>query len=288
MREVEAAGARVAVREWGAPEARPLLFWHALGPAGSGETVAEAAPALVARGFRVLAVDGPGFGASPPLPPERYETPALVELVVALADALELQRLALMGHSWGGSIAVHTAAAHPDRIDALVLLDSGHVDYGALPDVEPERPLDAWVDEARARTWRWPSERAFADELAAAVQRWSPALLQAYLAGLRRDNGELVGSSPEARGAAFRGLAVARQSEAWPRLAAARIPTLLLLATLPPHVEVNERLVPAFVEALPHAEVRWVSNAGHGLLADAGPALGDEIAEWLLVNGRAH
>ena len=100
--------------------------------------------------------------------------------MVALADALELQRLALMGHSWGGSIAVHTAAAHPDRIDALVLLDSGHVDYGALPDVEPDALSTRGSTKARARTWRWPSERAFADELAAAVQRWSPALLQAY------------------------------------------------------------------------------------------------------------
>ena len=67
-----------------------------------------------------------------------------------------------------------------------------------------------------------------------------------------------------------------------------RIPTLLLLATLPPHVEVNERLLPAFLEALPHAEARWVPGAGHGLLADAGPALGTEIAEWLAAVPRGH
>jgi pimeloyl-ACP methyl ester carboxylesterase len=113
------------------------------------------------------------------------------------------------------------------------------------------------------------------------VQRWSPDLLAAYLAGVHREGVELVGSSAEARGAAFRGLAVARQSDTWPRIRAARIPTLLLLATLQPHVEVNERLVTAFMKALPEADVRWVPNAGHGLLADAGPALGDEIGAWL-------
>jgi pimeloyl-ACP methyl ester carboxylesterase len=281
MREVQAAGARIAVREWGAGKNRKLLFWHALGPSGSGETILEVAPPLVARGFHVISVDGPGFGASPTIPAHRYELEPLMELVDGLVAELELDRFVFMGHSWGGSIAVHYAAHRPERLEALVLLDSGHIDYGALPDVEAERPLEAWVEEARARPWRWPTEQAFADELAASVQRWSPDLLQAHLAGLRRDNGELVGSSPEARGAAFRGLAVARQSDAWPRIREAEIPVMLLLATLPPHVDVNERLVSAFVQALPHADVHWVANAGHGLLADAGPSLGEHVGDWL-------
>jgi pimeloyl-ACP methyl ester carboxylesterase len=281
MREVQAAGARIAVREWGEETGRPVLFWHALGPSASGEAIAEAAPPLVARGFRVLALDGPGFGASPTLPPDRYELDSLLALLDALADELRLERFAFMGHSWGGSIAVHQAARRPRQVEALVLLDSGHVDYGALPDVDPGRPLQAWVDDARARPWRWPSEQAFAAELAAAVQRWSPELLHASLAGLHRENGELVGSSPEARGAAFRGLAAPRQSDAWPHLREHDVPVLLLLSTLPPHVEVNERFVSAFIQAVPHADVRWIPNAGHGLLADAGPALGEQIADWL-------
>src|SRR5215208_2380772 len=245
MREVQAAGARIAVREWGPEDGKPIVFWHALGPSGSGETIAEAAPPLVKRGFRVHAVDGPGFGASPALAPERYELGPLLDLVDALVVELGLGSFVFMGHSWGGSIGVHYAARRAQRVRALVLLDSGHIDYGALPDVETDRPLQAWIDDARARPWRWPSEQAFADELAASVQRWSPVLLEAYLAGLRREGSEPVGSSPEARGAAFRGLAVARQSDAWPRIREAKIPVLLLLATLPPHVEVNERLVTA-------------------------------------------
>jgi len=55
MREVQAAGAQLAVREWGADKTRKLLFWHALGPSGSGEAIVEVAPPLVARGFDVLA-----------------------------------------------------------------------------------------------------------------------------------------------------------------------------------------------------------------------------------------
>src|SRR5439155_22156513 len=116
------------------------------------------------------------------------------------------------------------------------LLDCGLVDCGALPAVEPYRPLDEWVAEARERQWRWPDVETFIDELSASTPRSTPELLRSYLAGLRDVGGELVGSPPEARGAAYRGLAVACQSDAWPTIASAEIPTLLLLATLPPHV----------------------------------------------------
>ena len=46
MRSVEVDGAQLALREWGRDDGRPLLFWHALGAAVSGATIAEVAPVL--------------------------------------------------------------------------------------------------------------------------------------------------------------------------------------------------------------------------------------------------
>ena len=43
----------------------------------------------------------------------------------------------------------------------------------------------------------------------------------------------------------------------------------------------NREHIGRFEAAVPHAEVRWVPGAGHGILADIGPPLGDEIGEWL-------
>jgi hypothetical protein len=74
---------------------------------------------------------------------------------------------------------------------------------------------------------------------------------------------------------------VDRVSVAWPVLADRKIPTLLLLATERPHVDQNREHIGRFEAAVPHAEVRWVPDAGHGILADVGPPLGDEIAVWL-------
>jgi hypothetical protein len=74
-------------------------------------------------------------------------------------------------------------------------------------------------------------------------------------------------------------------STAWPVLAERELPTLLFLATEPPHVEQNRAQIGAFATAVPHADVRWVDGAGHGILADVGAPLGDEIATWLVAQG---
>ena len=233
------------VHEWGRRDDVPLLFWHALGPDASGAEFRGIAPAIAGSGFHILAVDGPGFGRTPALPPERYRLDSLVDLLHELVDERELERPVLMGQSWGGAVAVLYAGTYPEDVRALVLLDSGHIDYRDLPGVDPERPIDDWIAEMRAR----PDPRR-----------------------------------AEARGMAMHGL-TGPVSGAWPAIAAHDIPTLLFLATEPPHGEQNHAHVERFHAAVPQAEIRWVEGAGHGLLADGGPPLGDEIAEWLVEQG---
>jgi pimeloyl-ACP methyl ester carboxylesterase len=284
MRLVDLGDAKLAVHEWGEPDGIPLLFWHALGPLGSGAELGEIAPALADAGFRPIAIDGPGFGRSPLLPPERYATASLVALVHRLVDELELDRPCVMGHSWGGVVALSYAACHPEDVRALVLLESGHIDYGDLPDVELGRSAADWIAVAREREWRWESRAALKDWLRANLSRTSPIVLAAYGAGARADGSAVVGSPPEARGAAMHGL-TAPVSRAWPAVAEHEIPTLLLLATEPPHGEQNREHIARFESALPQADVRFINGAGHGILADIGPPLGEEIADWLVAQG---
>jgi pimeloyl-ACP methyl ester carboxylesterase len=279
MRTIEIGGARLALREWG--DGAPIVFWHALGPAGSGATIAEAAPVLAERGYRTIAIDAPGFGGSELLPPERYRIVPILELVRGVVEALGLERPVLMGHSWGGAVMMAAVARAPGGVRALVLLDSGHIDYGELDDVDPERPWEDWLAVAEERTARWPDEAAFEAELRGAIPRWSDELLGCYLPGTRRDGDALVGAPAEARAAAMWALATERVSDGWPAVAAARVPTLLLLATRDPWGLQNEEHVPRFEAALPHAEIRRVEGAGHALTADLGPELGTLVADWL-------
>jgi pimeloyl-ACP methyl ester carboxylesterase len=229
------------VREWG-NGGTPILFWHALGPGASGATISTVAPVLAARGFRVVALDGPGFGQSPLRPAERYAIRALAREVLDVADERGIGELVLMGHSWGGSVAIAAAASAPGRSRALVLVDSGHIDYGSLPDVQ-RQTVGEWVRDAESRGHE--------------------------------------GDRARATGTAMWGLSEQPVSEYWPVIAAEQVPTLLLLATAEPHVVQNREHVGRFSSAVPDAEVRWVPNAGHGLLDDVGAPLGDEIADWL-------
>ena len=283
MRTIEIDGAAVAVREWNAPQAGavPVLFWHALGQAGSGATIGEVAPVLAARGYRTFAIDAPGFGGSDLLPPERYRIDPILELVTGVVKELGLERPVLMGHSWGGAVMLAAAARAPEAVRALVLLDSGHIDYCELDDVDPALPWEEWLAAAAERTARWPNEAAFEAELREAIPRWSDELLGCFLPGLHRENDALVGAPAEARAAAMWALASERVSDDWPALAAARLPTLLLLATREPWGSQNEEHTPRFEQALPHAEVRRIEGAGHALTADLGPELGTLVADWL-------
>ena len=84
------------------------------------------APAL-ARDFRVIAPDQRGFGGSDkPEGVEAYRTDRIVEDLIALADALGLDRFTLVGHDWGGAVAWLAALRHPDRIGRLVIVNAPH------------------------------------------------------------------------------------------------------------------------------------------------------------------
>jgi pimeloyl-ACP methyl ester carboxylesterase len=230
------------VHRWGTPGGAPFVFWHALGPDASAEYFGEVAERLGTHGYAVLGLDGPGFGGTPPLPdPEGYSLAALADLLRAELTALGIERPVLAGHSWGGAVAVTYAGRFPDDVRALVLLDSGHIDYADLPDAETGMTYEARLAQVRAR----PDPR-----------------------------------NAEGRAAAMTGMAD-RISPAWRAIREHGIPTLLLLATEPPHGDQNREHVPRFETALPHAEIRWVEGATHGIVDTTGPGLGDEIAEWL-------
>src|SRR5437764_3804593 len=110
--------AGLAVREWGEPTARPVFFWHALGDHNNLQLI-EAGPILARDfGLRLIAPDGPGFGGSPRVDDDGYAVPALVAHAERLLDELGLDGGAWLGSSWGASLGVHFAAAHPHRLAA--------------------------------------------------------------------------------------------------------------------------------------------------------------------------
>lgn len=111
----------LAAQCWGDDRLPPLLALHGwLDNAGS---FARLAPRLASR-YRVVALDLPGHGHADHLPAgASYHWPEYVRAVLAAADALGLSRYTLLGHSLGAGIASMVAAARPERIERLLLIE---------------------------------------------------------------------------------------------------------------------------------------------------------------------
>ena len=74
----------------------------------------------LAGALEVVAVDLPGFGESAP-PPDAWSVGRYAELVLALCDDLGLERVSLLGHSFGARISIVAAASAPDRVARMLL-----------------------------------------------------------------------------------------------------------------------------------------------------------------------
>ena len=112
----------------------PLLCLHTAG-ADSRQYRAVMNDPEILRDFRVIAFDLPWHGKSSPpagwheIEEYRLTSRAYVDTVMAVAEALELERPVAMGCSIGGRIVLHLALEHPDRFGAVIGLQAGaHVE----------------------------------------------------------------------------------------------------------------------------------------------------------------
>jgi pimeloyl-ACP methyl ester carboxylesterase len=143
-------GVTLNVQLGGARSGDRILFLH--GFPESHRTWRDVAPAL-AEDFFVIAPDQRGFGASDkPEGVESYRTDRILEDLVALADALELDRFTLVGHDWGGAVAWLAALRHPDRIERLVIVNAPHplVFQKSLIEDEAQRAASQYMNAFRS------------------------------------------------------------------------------------------------------------------------------------------
>ena len=170
----------------------PIVFLSG----GPGLKVDYFAPAakLFPEGYQRIFLEQRGTGRSLParLTPQNMTIAEMVADLEALRTHLKLDRMLLAGHSWGGMLAMAYGAAHPDRVDRLILIDSGGPDteffewFGT--NIEARlRPEDR---EARDY-WRAAGKNGVApDKASAGVLR---AIIPGYF--FRRDQGLAMASN---------------------------------------------------------------------------------------------
>lgn len=258
---------------WGAQAAPPLLALHGwLDNAGS---YAYLAPKLADR-FRVVALELPGHGHSSHLPAGiSYHYVDYVSAVLSAADALGLERYSLLGHSLGAGIASLAAAATPQRVDRLLLIEG----LGPLGD-DGSNTLQRFRDAYAAPAASGKSLRLFADVEQAISARTIASGLRAELArpiverGLVRvEGGYRWRSDPRLT----RPSAV-RLAEAQIRalLAGIEAPTSLLLAT-PVTPYLPTAMMQARTRQVPRIAVAQMEGGHHLQLEHP-----DAVAAWVL------
>jgi pimeloyl-ACP methyl ester carboxylesterase len=271
-------GLSIHLLEW-SDEGVPLVLLHGFG--NEAHIWDDLAP-VVAPHYRTLAIDLRGHGDSGHDPEGRYDYPYHVADLEAVFEARGIGRLVLVGHSLGGRIATLFAAAHPERMAGLVLVDSG-------PELDARGTTRIMLD-ARERTG--PSSVAEYERLLSIAYPAARPEAIARMArhGLRRrEDGSFerktdprfhsmrVGMSQEE--ATKREERVTR--ELWDALGKIPCPTLVIRGAASDvlSADVADRMVE---EVLPNGSLAVVPQASHSVMTDNPEGMADAIRDFAL------
>jgi pimeloyl-ACP methyl ester carboxylesterase len=138
---VSTPGARLHVRVIG--KGPSVLLLHGFPDSSRG--FRELCEALAERGFRAIAPDLRGYGLSDkPEGLAAYRSTELIADISALARWTGEERVAVVGHDWGGTLAYLFATQHPEQVSKLVVLNAAHPESYARALTRSLQLLRSW------------------------------------------------------------------------------------------------------------------------------------------------
>ncbi|MEX1358210.1 MAG: haloalkane dehalogenase [Gaiellaceae bacterium] len=223
---------------------------------------------------RVVAPDYPGFGRSDkPVEREWYSYDAHYRTIERFVGELDLTALTVVVQDWGGPIGLRLAVEQPERVDRLVILNTG-IGAGRAPSEEwlrfREMVRRVGTEFRAGRLVRISCVRPLAEEVEAAYDAPFP-VPESKTGALMFP--ELVPTEPDHPSAAAM-VAVRERLKRWEK------PALVLFSDSDPifSPRVAERLAELIPGALP---AETVANAGHFLQEDAGEEVAARIVAFL-------
>jgi len=124
-RFIDAEGVRVRVAQWGAGE--DVLLIH--GASSDMGVFEPTVVPLLQNRFRVTAYDRPGMGSTAERPPLAETLEVQAKVAAGVIDRLGLNRPIVIGHSYGGSVALRLALDYPGKVAGLVLIAAVAYDW---------------------------------------------------------------------------------------------------------------------------------------------------------------
>ncbi len=250
---------------------RPLLCVHGF---GHDRSVWAALAEGLDPALRPIAVDLRGHGRSDWSPQGDYDVRAIAGDLPVTLDRLELPRVSVIAHSLGGQAAILFAAAHPERVESLVLVDTG-----------PALALEAMLEIGRS-FGRGPGSFETVDAYHRHLLRLHPLADPGTIAGLarsmlvRRLDGRFEPRlDPAVLSGGSLGLEV-REALLWEALGRLGCPTLVVRGGLSAVLAepVARRMVE---ETLADGRLERLASAGHGVMLDDAPGLSACVDRFL-------
>lgn len=130
-------------------EGAPVLLIHGSGPGVTAWANWRLNMPELAKRFRVIAPDMFGFGYSDSK--GRIENKQIwVDQIASLLDSLEIDKVSMVGNSFGGGITLAFMIAHPDRVDRAVLMGPAGLDFPITPALDQVWGYQPSLEEMRA------------------------------------------------------------------------------------------------------------------------------------------
>jgi pimeloyl-ACP methyl ester carboxylesterase len=267
------SGLRVRTVQAGPPDGQPVVMLPGWG--GSAVLYRKNIPALVAAGFRAIAVDLKGHGLSDkPSSPDEYTYEAMSAHVRDILFALDLPPVALVGQSMAGAIAAQVALDAPALVRRLVLL--APVGFGRVAGARFGRRVPLAVALGAARLIRRRLIR--------------PLLRRLYGRPEQLGEEDMAQFSAQVGDPAYaRSQHLIVQKFAWNacedgRLRALRVPTLIVLGER--DWVIDRRVADFYRRDVPHARIVTVPDTGHLVHHEAADLVNRELIAFL-GDGRA-
>ncbi len=265
-------GVRVHYRDQGDKTGIPVVLLH--GNSASLHTWEPLAARLGGK-YRIITLTFPGHGLTGPNANRDYSAAGMAEALDLVAEELNLDHFILGGNSMGGWISWRYALAHPERVDALVLIDAGGM---PLRDGEAPPPLNIGFKllqypAGRILMQRFTPRTAIKRSLRQSVSVESvidEAMIDRYWELLRY---------PGNRKAAAERWMIAREPFYAERIGEIDAPVLILWGKEDQLVYVSA--VQSFKDRLPQAEVITYDGVGHLPMEEAPDRTAADIGAFL-------
>ncbi|MCA1300480.1 alpha/beta fold hydrolase [Stappia indica] len=159
---VTAAGHDTNVHRAG--KGAPVALLHGSGAGVSAWANWRKVIAPLSEDFDIVAPDIAGFGATEMKPDTQYNIMLWVEHFVGVLDALGLEKVSVVGNSFGGALGLMTAINHPERIERLVLLGTPCGRFPLTDGLRAQGEFDGTMDSLRRAMSFFPYDPSFVTE----------------------------------------------------------------------------------------------------------------------------